>query len=72
MNSVYQVLPLISSAREAGYYIALLPGHVGGEKRPVIDCLCMHDHFQKTWKCVYIAVGTKGALGASTPFIYSM
>ena len=28
-------------------YITLFPGHVGGEKQPVIDCLCLHDHFQK-------------------------
>ena len=27
--------------------LALYPGHVGGERRPGIDCLRMHDHSQK-------------------------
>ena len=27
--------------------LASYPGHVGGEKRPGINCLCMRDHSQK-------------------------
>ena len=33
--------------------LALYPGRVGGEKRPGIYRLRMHDHSQKTWEFVY-------------------
>ena len=30
------------------------PGHVGGERRPSIDCLCIRDHIPETLESVFV------------------